>query len=83
MNLLKRIYRKSKKAVKFSVTDPSSFEELMSFVSSRIRVFSLTLLVFIVLVSVYCSCLMGYSINILAVMTHQLRGNNLLNIANQ
>ncbi|MDA9881879.1 M23 family metallopeptidase [Crocinitomicaceae bacterium] len=48
MNLLKLIYRKSKKAVKFSVTDPSSFEELMSFVSSRIRVFSLTVLVFIV-----------------------------------
>ena len=48
MNLLKRIYRNSKKAVKFSVTDPSSFEELMSFVSSRIRVFSLTVLVFIV-----------------------------------
>lgn len=47
MSFFKKIYNKSKKNVKFSASDPSTFEEVWSFTSSRIRVTSLILVVLI------------------------------------
>lgn len=49
MSFLKRIYSKSKKSLKFSASDPSTFEEVWSFTSTRIRVLSLFLVVVILI----------------------------------
>ena len=41
MNFFKNLYIKSKKSIRFSATDPSSFVEIWGFTSTRIRVISL------------------------------------------
>lgn len=51
MSFLKNLYNKSKKSIKFSAINPSSFVEVWSFTSSRIRVLSL-FLVFLAVFSV-------------------------------
>lgn len=43
MSFFKNLYNKSKKSIKYSATDPSSFVEIWSFNSTRIRVVSLIL----------------------------------------
>jgi len=45
MSFFKNLYNKSKKSIKFSATDPSSFVEIWSFNSTRIRVISLILVI--------------------------------------
>lgn len=45
MSFFKNLYNKSKKSIKFSATDPSSFVEIWSFSSTRIRVISLILVI--------------------------------------
>ncbi len=49
MGFWKSLIEKSKKSLKYSVVDPSSFEEVWSFTSTRIRVISLGMIVVIAL----------------------------------
>lgn len=47
MSFWKSLIEKSKKSLKYSVIDPSNFEEVWSFTSTRIRVFSLGMLLIV------------------------------------
>lgn len=49
MNFFKKIYNKSIKTLKFSASDPKSFEEIWSFSSTRLRVGSLIIVLFVLL----------------------------------
>lgn len=49
MNLYRKIIARWNKTLKYSASDPKNFEEVWSFQSNRIRLFSLLLLVFILL----------------------------------
>lgn len=58
MNVFKKLYIKSKKSIKFSAINPSSFVEVWSFTSTRIRFLSL-FLVFLAVFAVLILFLLG------------------------
>lgn len=58
MSFFKKLYYKSKKSIKFSAINPSSFVEVWSFTSTRIRVLSL-FLIFLVAFAVVILFLFG------------------------
>ncbi|MBL4862909.1 MAG: M23 family metallopeptidase [Crocinitomicaceae bacterium] len=58
MSIFKRLFKRVKKSVKFSASDPQTFEEVWSFTSTGIRVLSLLLIV-LVLISVGVLFLFG------------------------
>ena len=49
MKFLRRIYRGLRKNLKFSISNPESFEEVWSFNSNGIRVISLSLILILIL----------------------------------